>query len=57
VVEAVCRAALDAVRSDSGQSARWLEEARMAAAVVLDELAPQADEPRWRWLAGQIRRR
>ena len=57
VVEAVCRAALDAVRGHGGESARWLAEAMRAADVVLDELARErAQEPTWRWLAGRRER-
>jgi hypothetical protein len=51
VVEAVCRAALEAVRGHGGESARWLDEATSVAAAVLDEMAQErADEPAWRWL-------
>lgn len=52
VVEAVCRAALDAVRGHGGESARWLGDATSAVLESLDELARErAEEPAWRWLA------
>jgi hypothetical protein len=57
LVEAVCRAALDAVRGHGGHSTQWLTEAERATYAVLDELArEQADDPTWRWLVGQLRR-
>ena len=57
LVEAVCRAALDAVRGHGGESARWLAEATSTAYVVLDELAREhAEEPTWRWLAQRVER-
>jgi hypothetical protein len=55
VVEAVCRAALDAVRGHGGESARWLDEATGAVTTTLDVLARErADEPGWRWLARRV---
>jgi hypothetical protein len=57
VVEAVCRAALEAVRGHGGESARWLPEATSAAVAVLDELARErAGDPTWGWLARQLGR-
>ena len=57
LVEAVCRAALDAVRGHGGESARWLAEATSAAYVVLNELAREhAEEPTWGWLARRVER-
>jgi len=57
LVEAVCRASLDAVRGHGGESARWLAEATSTAYVVLDELAREhAEEPTWRWLAQRVER-
>ena len=57
LVEAVCRAALDAVRGHGGESARWLAEATSAAYAVLDELAREhVEEPTWRWLAQRLDR-
>ena len=57
LVEAVCRAALDAVRGHGGESARWLAEATSTAYIVLDELAREhAEEPTWRWLAQRVER-
>lgn len=57
LVEAVCRAALDAVRGHGGESARWLAEATSAAYAVLDELAREhAEEPTWRWLVQRLER-
>jgi len=57
LVEAVCRASLDAVRGHGGESARWLAEATGAAYAVLDELAREhAEEPTWRWLAQRLER-
>ena len=57
VVEAVCRAALEAVRGHGGESARWLAEATSAAYAVLDELAlERPEEPAWRWLARRLSR-
>ena len=57
MVEAVCRAALDAVRGHGGHSTQWLTEAESAAYAVLDELARErADDPTWRWLVRQLRR-
>lgn len=57
VVEAVCRAALEAVRGQSGESARWLEEATSAIFEALDELARErAGEAEWRWLARRLER-
>jgi hypothetical protein len=51
VVDAVCRAALDAVRGHGGESARWLDDATRAVLESLDELARErAAEPAWRWL-------
>ncbi|HEU5322371.1 MAG TPA: hypothetical protein VFX28_16315 [Methylomirabilota bacterium] len=44
LVEAICRAALDAVRGHGGQSARWLAEATRAAGRVLDETAGERGE-------------
>jgi hypothetical protein len=58
VVEAVCRAALDAVRGHGGESARWLGEATSAILETLDELAlEREEEPAWRWLARRLERR
>ena len=52
VVEAVCRAALDAVRGHGGESARWLGDATRAVLESLDDLARErAEEPAWRRLA------
>jgi len=57
LVEAVCRAALDAVRGHGGESARWLSEASSAAYTVLDELARErAEDPAWRWVARRLQR-
>lgn len=57
VVEAVCRAALDAVRGHGGESARWLDDASSAVFEALDELARERqEEPAWRWLAGRLPR-
>jgi hypothetical protein len=57
VVEAVCRAALDAVRGHGGESARWFDDASSAVFDALDELARERqDEPAWRWLAGRLPR-
>ena len=57
IVEAVCRAALDAVRGHGGHSTQWLAEATTAVYTVLDELARErADDPTWRWLARQLQR-
>jgi hypothetical protein len=57
VVEAVCRAALEAVRGHGGESARWLDEATSAVFEALDELARErAGEPEWRWLARRLER-
>jgi hypothetical protein len=51
-VEAVCRAALDAVRGHGGESARWLDDATRAVLDSLDDLARErAEEPAWRRLA------
>ncbi len=55
LVEAVCRAALEAVRGHGGESTRWLPDATSAAYVVLDELARErAEEPIWRQLARRV---
>jgi hypothetical protein len=52
MVEAVCRAALEAVRGHGGESARWLADATRETEEVLDELARErAGEPAWYWLA------
>jgi hypothetical protein len=52
IVEAVCRAALEAVRGHGGESARWLADAMRETEVVLDELARErTGEPAWYWLA------
>ena len=57
VVEAVCRAALDAVRGHGGESARWFDDASSAVFDALDELARERqEEPTWRWLAGRLPR-
>jgi hypothetical protein len=57
LVEAVCQAALDAVRGHGGESARWLAEATSAAYAVLDELAREhVEEPTWRWLVQRVER-
>jgi hypothetical protein len=57
VVEAVCRAALDAVRGHGGESARWLGDATSAVFEALDELARErAEEPAWRWLTQRLDR-
>jgi hypothetical protein len=57
VVEAVCRAALEAVRGQGGESARWLGEATSAVFEALDELARErAGEADWRWLARRLER-
>jgi hypothetical protein len=57
VVEAVCRAALDAVRGHGGESARWLGDATGAVFEALDELARErAEDPAWRWLARRLDR-
>lgn len=57
LVEAVCLAALEAVRGHGGESARWLDEATSAAYAALDELARErAEEPGWGWLAGRLAR-
>jgi hypothetical protein len=55
LIDAVCRAALEAVRGHGGHSARWLAEATRAAHAVLDELAQErADETTWRWLSRRL---
>jgi hypothetical protein len=55
LIEAVCRAALEAVRGHGGESARWLADASTTASAVLDELArDRADEATWRWLARRV---
>lgn len=55
LVEAVCRAALEAVRGHGGESARWLAEATSAVSSALEELARErAEEPAWRWLAWRV---
>jgi hypothetical protein len=57
LVDAVCRAALEAVRGHGGASAAWLAEATDAAHAVLDELAPErGPEPAWRRLARELER-
>ncbi len=57
VVEAVCRAALEAVRGQGGESARWLDEATSAVFEALDELARErAGETEWRWLPRRLER-
>jgi hypothetical protein len=57
VVEAVCRAALDAVRGHGGESARWFADATSAVFEALDELARERqEEPEWHWLAGRLPR-
>jgi hypothetical protein len=57
LVEAVCRAALDAVRGHGGESARWFDDASSAVFDALDELARERqEEPAWRWLAGRLPR-
>jgi hypothetical protein len=57
VVEAVCRAALEAVRGHGGESARWFDDASNAVFEALDELARERqEEPAWRWLAGRLPR-
>jgi hypothetical protein len=57
LVEAVCRAALEAVRGHGGASAAWMAEAMDAAHAVLDELAMErGDEPTRRWLALSLER-
>jgi hypothetical protein len=57
VVEAVCRAALDAVRGHGGESARWFDDASSAVFDALDALARERqEEPAWRWLAGRLPR-
>ena len=55
MIETVLDAALEAVRGQGGESARWMAEARHAALSVLDQLArAHADEPTWRWLAERL---
>jgi hypothetical protein len=55
LIETVCVAALDAVRGHGGESARWLAEARRAAAGVLDELVREhAEAQSWRWLVRRL---
>jgi hypothetical protein len=55
VVEAACLAALEAVRGQGGESARWLAEATGGILEVLDELARErTEEPAWRWLARRL---
>ena len=57
VVEAVCRATLDAVRGHGGESARWFGDATSAVFEALDELARERqEEPAWRWLVGRLPR-
>ena len=57
VVEAVCRAALEAVRGHGGESSRWLADATGAVFEALDELARErAEEPAWRWLSRRLER-
>jgi class 3 adenylate cyclase len=57
VVEAVCRAAIEAVRGHGGESTRWLGDAIGAVFEALDELARErAAEPSWGWLAGRLSR-
>jgi hypothetical protein len=58
MVEAVCAAALDAVRGHGGTTARWLPEATSTARAVLDELADErGDAPMWQWLSHRLSRR
>jgi hypothetical protein len=58
IVEAVCAAALDAVRGHGGASARWLPEATSAARAVLEEEAEEGGHaPVWRWLSQRLSRR
>ena len=54
LVEMVCRATLEAVRGQGGESARWLEQAAHAAVAVLEEQS--AEDPSWRWLAWRLTR-
>jgi len=55
MLETVLTAALEAVRGQGGESARWMPEARTAAFAVFDHLAQEhAEEPTWRWLAGRV---
>ena len=55
VVETVLGAALEAVRGQGGESARWLPEARHAAGTFFSQFAQEhTDEPIWRWLAGRL---
>jgi hypothetical protein len=52
LVETVCRAALEAVRGQGGDSARWITEAVGAAGAVLDEQARRhPDDTTGAWLA------
>ena len=57
MVEAVCQAALEAVRGHGGESARWVPEATRAAAEALEELAREGGgHPTWWWVAGRLSR-
>jgi hypothetical protein len=55
MIETVLDAALEAVRGQGGESARWIAEARNAALAVFEQLAQEhSDEPTWRWLSGRL---
>jgi hypothetical protein len=55
VVEAVCRAALDAVRGYGEENARGMAKAAGAGAGALDELGRERrEEPTSRWLARRL---
>jgi hypothetical protein len=57
MVEAVCQAALEAVRGHGGESARWVPEATRAATEALEELAREGGgHPTWWWVAGRLSR-
>ena len=57
LVEAVCRATLEAVRGHGGETARWFPEATSAAYAVLDEQAREhAGDTTWRWMARRLSR-
>ena len=57
MVEAVCRAALEAVRGHGGESARWLAEVTGTVSAVLDDFAQErAEDPAWHWIARRLSR-
>jgi hypothetical protein len=56
LVETVCRAALEAVRGHGGQSARWLDEATLAATTVLADWSREGEAPSPQWLGRRLSR-